>query len=67
MWKINGFYTTCIYICFIQNQPSLPQQQQPIQLHQVDRYCTDCDIRFSNTKTFRAHKEFYCGSRHRDG
>lgn len=51
-----------------QQPPQMPQQQQPsIQLHQVDRYCTDCDIRFSNTKTFRAHKEFYCGSRHRDG
>ncbi|XP_031619091.1 zinc finger protein ush isoform X2 [Contarinia nasturtii] len=46
---------------------SSQQPQQPIQLHQVDRYCTDCDIRFSNTKTFRAHKEFYCGNRHRDG
>ena len=30
----------------------------------IDRYCTDCDIRFSSTKTFRAHKQFYCNSRH---
>ncbi|KAL7045608.1 hypothetical protein ACKWTF_002273 [Chironomus riparius] len=28
-----------------------------------DRYCTDCDIRFSSTKTFKAHKQFYCSSR----
>ncbi|XP_055301401.1 zinc finger protein ush isoform X2 [Sitodiplosis mosellana] len=49
--------------CSSQIQQPL-QQQQPIQLHQVDRYCTDCDIRFSNTKTFRAHKEFYCRGRH---
>uniref|UniRef100_A0A336M583 CSON010079 protein n=1 Tax=Culicoides sonorensis TaxID=179676 RepID=A0A336M583_CULSO len=33
----------------------------------VDRYCTDCDIRFSSTKTYRAHKQHYCQSRHRDG
>ena len=33
----------------------------------VDRYCTDCDIRFSNTKTYRAHKQHYCSSRHREG
>ncbi|KAJ8910994.1 hypothetical protein NQ315_010823 [Exocentrus adspersus] len=29
-----------------------------------DRYCTDCDIRFSSQKTFRAHKTHYCNSRH---
>ncbi|XP_063700353.1 zinc finger protein ush isoform X1 [Culicoides brevitarsis] len=33
----------------------------------VDRYCTNCDIRFSSTKTYRAHKQHYCSSRHRDG
>lgn len=33
----------------------------------VDRYCSNCDIRFSSTKTFRAHKQHYCSSRHRDG
>lgn len=33
----------------------------------VDRYCSDCDIRFSSTKTYRAHKQHYCQSRHRDG
>lgn len=37
------------------------------QLAQVDRYCTDCDIRFNSTKTFRAHKQHYCSSRHREG
>lgn len=51
------------------------QQQQLVQglamtvnqLAQVDRYCTDCDIRFNSTKTFKAHKQHYCSSRHREG
>jgi zinc finger protein ZFPM1 len=30
----------------------------------IDRYCSDCDIRFSSTKTYRAHKQHYCSSRH---
>ncbi|KAF6215205.1 hypothetical protein GE061_009957 [Apolygus lucorum] len=30
----------------------------------VDRYCQDCDIRFSSSKTFRAHKMHYCSTRH---
>ncbi|XP_034237477.1 zinc finger protein ush [Thrips palmi] len=30
----------------------------------VDRYCQDCDIRFSSLKTFRAHKLHYCSTRH---
>lgn len=29
-----------------------------------DRYCAECDIRFSTLKTFRAHKIHYCNSRH---
>lgn len=29
-----------------------------------DRYCTECDIRFSTLKTYRAHKTHYCSSRH---
>lgn len=29
-----------------------------------DRYCQDCDIRFSSLKTFRAHKMHYCSTRH---
>lgn len=29
-----------------------------------DRYCADCDIRFSTQKTYRAHKLHYCSSRH---
>ncbi|XP_052865930.1 zinc finger protein ush [Anopheles cruzii] len=57
----------------------LHQQQQQQQLQpqpvgqaqapppQVDRYCSDCDIRFSSTKTYRAHKQHYCSSRHREG
>jgi zinc finger protein ZFPM1 len=40
---------------------------QPAQPIVVDRYCTDCDIRFSSTKTYRAHKQHYCSSRHREG
>jgi zinc finger protein ZFPM1 len=39
----------------------------PQQVHQIDRYCSDCDIRFSSTKTYRAHKMHYCSTRHRDG
>lgn len=39
------------------------QQQQVV----VDRYCSNCDIRFSSTKTYRAHKQHYCSGRHRDG
>ncbi|XP_073986653.1 zinc finger protein ush isoform X3 [Rhodnius prolixus] len=34
--------------------------QQPA----IDRYCQDCDIRFSSSKTFRAHKLHYCSTRH---
>ncbi|XP_060517800.1 zinc finger protein ush isoform X2 [Cylas formicarius] len=29
-----------------------------------DRYCAECDIRFSSLKTYRAHKIHYCNSRH---
>ncbi|KRT82074.1 hypothetical protein AMK59_4459 [Oryctes borbonicus] len=29
-----------------------------------DRYCAECDIRFSSLKTYRAHKTHYCSSRH---
>ncbi|XP_073941343.1 zinc finger protein ush isoform X1 [Choristoneura fumiferana] len=28
-----------------------------------DRYCTDCDIRFSSIQTYRAHKTHYCSTR----
>ncbi|XP_055837365.1 zinc finger protein ush isoform X2 [Episyrphus balteatus] len=34
---------------------------------QIDRYCSECDIRFSNVKTYRAHKQHYCSSRRNDG
>ncbi|CAA9994383.1 unnamed protein product, partial [Nesidiocoris tenuis] len=30
----------------------------------IDRYCQNCDIRFSSSKTFRAHKMHYCSTRH---
>lgn len=43
------------------------QQQQQLPPMQVDRYCSNCDIRFSSTKTFRAHKQHYCSGRQRDG
>lgn len=29
-------------------------------------YCTDCDIRFTSLKTYRAHKQHYCSARHRE-
>ncbi|CAG2171307.1 unnamed protein product [Oppiella nova] len=29
-----------------------------------DRYCTNCDIQFNSYKTYKVHKELYCGSRH---
>lgn len=29
----------------------------------IDRYCQECDIRFSNLKTFKAHKLHYCSTR----
>lgn len=59
-----------------QLQTQQQQQQQQLvqglamtvnQLTQVDRYCTDCDIRFNSMKTYRAHKQHYCSSRHREG
>lgn len=34
---------------------------------QTDRYCSDCDIRFNNVKTYRAHKLHYCSSRRNEG
>ncbi|XP_046403506.1 zinc finger protein ush-like isoform X1 [Ischnura elegans] len=30
----------------------------------IDRYCKECDIRFSSVKTYRAHKQHYCSTRH---
>ena len=51
-----------------QQPPSQIQIQIPVQpQQQIDRYCSDCDIRFSSTKTYRAHKQHYCSSRHREG
>ncbi|XP_017115251.1 zinc finger protein ush isoform X2 [Drosophila elegans] len=34
---------------------------------QTDRYCSHCDIRFNNIKTYRAHKQHYCSSRRPEG
>lgn len=47
--------------------PNLTPQPTAILNLPPDRYCADCDIRFSSTKTYRAHKQHYCQSRHRDG
>lgn len=44
-----------------QSQQQLQQQQTTSQT--IDRYCQECDIRFSNLKTFRAHKMHYCSTR----
>ncbi|XP_066903306.1 zinc finger protein ush [Halyomorpha halys] len=38
---------------------------EPISPERIDRYCQDCDIRFSSSKTFRAHKLHYCSTRHK--
>lgn len=46
------------------NQIAIPQIITPVTQTIVDRYCSDCDIRFSSTKTYRAHKQHYCSSRH---
>lgn len=47
------------------NQIAIPQIITPVITQTiVDRYCSDCDIRFSSTKTYRAHKQHYCSSRH---
>ncbi|KAG5675916.1 hypothetical protein PVAND_005775 [Polypedilum vanderplanki] len=47
-----------------QNQIIVPQIIGPPTQQIIDRYCSDCDIRFSSTKTYRAHKQHYCSSRH---
>ncbi|KAH8352782.1 hypothetical protein KR084_006332, partial [Drosophila pseudotakahashii] len=53
--------------------PSLPTVTQPLSLEespsqqQTDRYCSHCDIRFNNIKTYRAHKQHYCSSRRPEG
>ncbi|XP_068992037.1 zinc finger protein ush isoform X2 [Neodiprion pinetum] len=31
---------------------------------EAERYCRNCDIRFSSLKTYRAHKTHYCSTRH---
>ncbi|XP_046403888.1 zinc finger protein ush-like [Ischnura elegans] len=33
----------------------------------TDNYCKECDIRFSSVKTYRAHKQHYCSTRHFGG
>ncbi|KAI1309394.1 Zinc finger protein ush [Halotydeus destructor] len=31
------------------------------------RYCTDCEIQFNSLRTFKVHKQLYCGTRHTNG
>ncbi|XP_078046581.1 zinc finger protein ush isoform X3 [Augochlora pura] len=31
---------------------------------EAERYCRNCDIKFSSLKTYRAHKTHYCSTRH---
>lgn len=31
---------------------------------EAERYCRNCDIRFSSLKTYKAHKTHYCSTRH---
>ncbi|XP_063993764.1 zinc finger protein ush isoform X1 [Diachasmimorpha longicaudata] len=31
---------------------------------EAERYCRNCDIRFSSLETYRAHKTHYCSTRH---
>lgn len=38
----------------------------PNQMQLADRYCSECDIPFSSTKTYRAHKQHYCSGRQRE-
>lgn len=40
---------------------------ESVDLALADCYCSDCDIRYSSVKTYRAHKQHYCSARHRDG
>ncbi|XP_070067506.1 zinc finger protein ush isoform X2 [Drosophila takahashii] len=52
--------------------PSVGNVTQPLSLEdspsqQTDRYCSHCDIRFNNIKTYRAHKQHYCSSRRPEG
>lgn len=45
----------------MQSPPCPPDAADP---STVDRYCQNCDIRFSNLRTYQAHKTHYCNTRH---
>lgn len=45
----------------VQSPPCPPDTADP---SAVDRYCQNCDIRFSNLRTYQAHKTHYCNTRH---
>ncbi|XP_037708858.1 zinc finger protein ush isoform X2 [Drosophila subpulchrella] len=44
-----------------------PSSLEDSSSQQTDRYCSHCDIRFNNIKTYRAHKQHYCSSRRPEG
>ncbi|XP_043640885.1 zinc finger protein ush isoform X2 [Drosophila teissieri] len=44
-----------------------PNPMEDSSSQQTDRYCSHCDIRFNNIKTYRAHKQHYCSSRRPEG
>lgn len=46
----------------VQSPPCLPDAAADPSV--VDRYCQNCDIRFSNLRTYQAHKTHYCNTRH---
>lgn len=54
-------------ISLIAGSQSILTQANTLVPAPVDRYCSDCDIRFSSTSTYRAHKQLYCQSRRREG
>lgn len=44
--------------------PPCPSADSATDASVVDRYCQNCDIRFSNLRTYQAHKTHYCNTRH---
>lgn len=44
--------------------PPCPPDSAVVDPSVVDRYCQNCDIRFSNLRTYQAHKTHYCNTRH---
>lgn len=44
----------------VQSSPCPPNIAEPLT---GDKYCQSCDIRFTNQRTYQAHKMHYCGTR----